>query len=135
MADVTEIPASVGNALCKHILKIGGITRGDLARALGISRQSVSDLVNDRRPVSAEQALRLARVLGTTPEYWMDLQRDVDLRIAREQMTTVIAALPVLLASASDESTRSSPSDQSVPKRSVRQRLASCFRYLSEWNR
>lgn len=87
---------SVGEAVCRHILEIEGITRDRLASALGISRRSVSDLVNDRRAVTAPIALRLARVLGTTPQYWMDMQRDVDLRVALQDMSAEFEALPVL---------------------------------------
>ena len=96
MSDDTERFVSVGDALCKHILEIDGITRDRLASALGLCRQSVSDLVNNRRAVTPQIALRLARVLGTTPQYWMDLQRDADLWIAIEDMAPEIERLPIL---------------------------------------
>jgi len=50
-----------------------------LASALGVSRQSVNELVRERRAVSSEMALRLARLFGNSPELWLNLQRSVDL--------------------------------------------------------
>ena len=64
---------SVGDALCQHILEIEGIPRGRLASALGISRPWASDLMNDRRAVTAQLAVRLARLRKPNLD---DLQKD-----------------------------------------------------------
>lgn len=50
-----------------------------LAAAIDVSRQSVNELLRERRAVSLDVALRLARLFGNTPEFWMNAQRDVDL--------------------------------------------------------
>jgi len=50
-----------------------------LAEALGVSRQSVNELLRERRAVSPEMALRLARLFGNSAEFWLNLQREVDL--------------------------------------------------------
>jgi addiction module HigA family antidote len=50
-----------------------------LADALGVSRQSVNELVRERRAVSPEMALRLGRLFGNSPAFWLNLQRAVDL--------------------------------------------------------
>ena len=50
-----------------------------LAEAAGVSRQSMNELLRERRAVSPEMALRLGRLFGTSPEYWLNLQRNVDL--------------------------------------------------------
>ena len=50
-----------------------------LAEALGVSRQSVNELLRERRAVSPEMALRLGKLFGTSPEFWLNLQRNVDL--------------------------------------------------------
>jgi len=44
-----------------------------------VSRQTVNELLRERRAVSPEMALRLSRLFGTTPEFWLNLQRSVDL--------------------------------------------------------
>jgi len=61
-----------------------------------VSRFSINQIVNGKRAVTAEMALRLARVLSTTPKLWLDLQRDVDLYAARRKLGEEIEVLKVL---------------------------------------
>lgn len=56
-----------------------GLSVARLAELLGVSRQSANELIRERRAVSPEMALRLARVFDTTPQYWLNMQRNVDL--------------------------------------------------------
>jgi antitoxin HigA-1 len=55
------------------------LTASGLAKALGVSRQTVNELVRERRAVTPEMARRLARLFGNTPEFWLNDQRTVDL--------------------------------------------------------
>jgi len=50
-----------------------------LAEAIGVSRQSINELLRERRSVSPEMALRLARLFGNSPEFWLNAQQAVDL--------------------------------------------------------
>jgi addiction module HigA family antidote len=72
-------PTHPGEMLREHFLPDYSLTASGLARALGISRQSVSELLRERRAVSPEMALRLARLFGNTPEFWLNAQRALDL--------------------------------------------------------
>ena len=56
-----------------------GLTISGLAKAIGVSRQTVNELLRERRAVTPEMALRLARLFGNTPEFWLNAQRAVDL--------------------------------------------------------
>jgi len=56
-----------------------GLTVAGLAEVAGVSRQSVNELLRGRRALSPEMAIRLARVFGNSPEFWMNAQRAVDL--------------------------------------------------------
>jgi len=56
-----------------------GLTVSGLASALGVSRQSVNELLRERRAVSPEMALRLSTLFGNTAEFWLNLQRARDL--------------------------------------------------------
>jgi antitoxin HigA-1 len=56
-----------------------------LAKDLGITAARLNDIVLGRRGITADTALRLARYLGTTAEFWLGLQLDFELRIARQQ--------------------------------------------------
>jgi addiction module HigA family antidote len=60
------------------------INQAELGRALGVSAMRVSHLVNGKRPVTAEMALRLARFFGQTPQYWLNLQSRYDLDCAQD---------------------------------------------------
>ena len=62
-----------------------------LAEALGVSRQSVNELLRERRAVSPEMALRLGKLFGTTPEFWLNLQQSVDLWDAARGLESEIA--------------------------------------------
>jgi addiction module HigA family antidote len=57
-----------------------------LAKALGVNAQSVSDIVLQKRGISADMAIRLAKFFGTTPEFWMNLQSAYELATARKAL-------------------------------------------------
>ena len=68
-----------GEILREEFLPDYELTASGLARALGVSRQSVYELLRERRAVSPEMALRLSRLFGNTAEFWLNLQQAVDL--------------------------------------------------------
>lgn len=57
-----------------------------LAKELGVSLPTVNDIVRQRRNVTAEMALRLARYFSTTPEFWLDIQSRYDLAVAKRKL-------------------------------------------------
>ena len=89
-------PIGPGQVLREHILEGTKITQESLAAALGVSRLSVNQIMNGRRAVTAEMAVRLARVTSTSPGFWLNLQQDVDLYEAERRLSSVIETLPVL---------------------------------------
>jgi len=72
-------PIHPGGILRRQYLEPLGLTVADLARTLGVSRKTVSKIVNERGSVSADMALRLSQAFGTTPELWLNLQQNYDL--------------------------------------------------------
>lgn len=86
-------PVSPGDVLRREYVARGRLTQDQLASAMGVSRFSINQLLNDRRNVTAEMALRLSRVLGTSPEFWLNLQRDLDIHRAQLRKGPEIAAL------------------------------------------
>ena len=56
-----------------------GLTVAGLADAIGVSRQSVNELLRARRAISPEMAVRLSRLFGNSPEFWLNAQRALDL--------------------------------------------------------
>ena len=72
-------PVSVGEMLVEEFLKPLGLTQGALAEAMGVPRKLVNELCKDRRTVTADTALILARVFGNSPEFWLNTQRRAEL--------------------------------------------------------
>lgn len=72
-------PASVGEILVEEFMEPLGLTQGDLAKAMGVPRKHVNELCNDRRAITADTALILARVFGNSADFWLNAQRRVDL--------------------------------------------------------
>jgi antitoxin HigA-1 len=72
-------PTHPGEMLREDFLPDYGLTVAGLAAALGVSRQTVNELLRERRALSPEMALRLARLFGNSPEFWLNAQRAVDL--------------------------------------------------------
>lgn len=78
-AGLKRKPTHPGEMLREDFLPDYGLTISSLATAIGVSRQSINELLRERRSVSPEMALRLARLFGNSPEFWLNAQRAVDL--------------------------------------------------------
>jgi len=72
-------PTHPGELIREDILPNLKLTQGEFADLLDVSRRTVVELVSERRAVSPDMAHRLAQVLNTTPELWMNMQQAVDL--------------------------------------------------------
>ncbi|MCB0111763.1 MAG: HigA family addiction module antidote protein [Caldilineaceae bacterium] len=79
-------PTHPGEMLREDFLPDFGLTTTSLAEAIGVSRQSVNELLRERRAVSPAMALRLAKLFGNTPEFWLNAQRAVDLWDVAQQI-------------------------------------------------
>jgi antitoxin HigA-1 len=88
-------PISPGDVLKRRVLK-GDVTQEKLALAMQVSRVSINQIVNGRRSITAEMALRLAHVTSTTASFWLNLQRDTDLYEAKKKLGKEIDNLDVL---------------------------------------
>jgi len=72
-------PTHPGEMLREDFLPDYGLTISGLAEALGVSRQTINELLRGRRALSPEMALRLSRLFGDSAEFWLNAQRAVDL--------------------------------------------------------
>lgn len=86
-------PIHPGEILREDFLPEYGLTVTALAEAAGVSRQSMNELLRERRAVSPEMALRLGKLFGTSPEFWLNLQRNVDLWDAARGLKREIAQI------------------------------------------
>ena len=74
-------PIHPGEILYEDFIKPMGLSMNQLARHLDVPAGRISNIVNGKRSISADTALRLAKYFGTTPEIWLGLQLDYDLRV------------------------------------------------------
>lgn len=72
-------PTHPGAILREDVLPALGISQTELAQRLGVSRLTVSELLHEKRALSPDMALRLARLFSTTPESWLNMQQALDL--------------------------------------------------------
>ncbi|MBK9367254.1 MAG: HigA family addiction module antidote protein [Deltaproteobacteria bacterium] len=93
---MTHQASHPGEILLLEFLEPVSISQSELARAMKVPRMRISELVRGERSVSVDTALRLARVLNTTAEFWLNLQADYDLRLARQNNNAEIEALTPL---------------------------------------
>ena len=68
-----------GEILQEEFLKPMGITAYRLAKETGIPQTRISDIIHEKRGITADTALRFSRFFGTTPQFWLGLQNDYDL--------------------------------------------------------
>ena len=90
MADFA--PAHPGEVLLEDFLKPLAMSQYALAKAIDVPQIRISEIVNGKRAITPDTALRLARYFKTSPEFWMGMQTTYDLEIAREQVGAKIAA-------------------------------------------
>lgn len=75
-----------GEILLEEFIKPHGLSQNGLAAALGVSAMTVNQIVNGKRAVSAEVALRLGRYFGISPQFWLNLQARHDLEKAEDAL-------------------------------------------------
>lgn len=91
-------PTHPGEMLREDFLPDYGLSVSSLAEAVGVSRQSINELLRERRAISPEMALRFARLFCNSPEFWMNAQRAVDLWDAAEEIKKDVAGIRPLNA-------------------------------------
>ncbi|WP_278263155.1 HigA family addiction module antitoxin [Nocardia sp. AG03] len=94
MATTTPLPpTSPGEVLAEEFMEPLGISQNALARALGVPPRRINQIVHGQRAVTPRTALLLAKYLGTTPEFWINLQTHFDLVREREAIRDQLARI------------------------------------------
>jgi addiction module HigA family antidote len=83
-------PIHAGEILREEFLVPLGISAHALAMELKVPAPRINDIVRERRSITPDTALRLARYFGTTPQFWLNLQTSYELKIAERKMGTKI---------------------------------------------
>ena len=91
-------PAHPGEILREDILPSLALSKTAVAEALGISRQTLYDILNEKQPVTAEMAVRFGKLFDNGARFWINLQRSHDLAVA--ERTVDVSEIPTLEAQA-----------------------------------
>lgn len=89
---VMQDPPHPGGIVRRQCLEPLGLTVTEAARGLGVTRQALSNLVNEKAGISAEMAIRLSKAFGSRPETWLGLQLTYDLWKARDRVEEIEVA-------------------------------------------
>jgi addiction module HigA family antidote len=98
MVPTHRLPTHPGEVLEEEFLRPLEKTQVDLAHHLGIPVQRVNELCRGKRGITPDTALLLSKALNTTPEFWMNLQRNFDLARARHKSNRKVSPLEALTA-------------------------------------
>jgi addiction module HigA family antidote len=91
-------PIPPGEILLEEFMRPLGVSINRLARDIGVPPNRISGIVNGKRSITADTALRLGKFFGTSAETWLDLQSDYDLRTIRRTAGDAIQAQVRVLA-------------------------------------
>src|SRR5437667_9129773 len=86
MSENEFAPITPGEMLKEEFLTEYGLSQNQLAKAIGISPNRIAEVVNNRRRITADTALRLGLYFGNSAEFWMNLQAHYDLKMARRNL-------------------------------------------------
>lgn len=87
-----------GELLREDVLPALKKSKTEIASLLGISRQTLYDILSEKQPVTPGMALRLGKLCGNGPDLWINVQRNYDLRIAERDLAKEIKKIPTLTA-------------------------------------
>jgi antitoxin HigA-1 len=97
-APLNGLPAVHPGEILTEILDAMPQGKAEVARALGISRPALYNILDGKSAITAAMALRLGRLLGNTPLFWMNLQAHYDLKVAAAAMAVDLAAIEPMKA-------------------------------------
>lgn len=86
-------PIHPGEHLAEELRKLG-MAAAELARQIDVPVNRITGIINGQRGITADTALRLGHWFGTSPQFWMNLQQQYELRLAEEEVGAQVASLP-----------------------------------------
>ena len=95
MGKMIDAP-TVGEILREEFMEPLGVSSYALAKAINVPASRIQDILHDRRKITADTSLRLAKYFGVSDKYFLNLQNDIDVRELKTTMVVELAAIPVL---------------------------------------
>jgi antitoxin HigA-1 len=90
---VPRSPSHPGEHLAEELRELG-LSAAELSRQINVPVNRITGIIHGQRGITADTALRLGHWFGTSPQFWMNLQQNYELRLAESQVGAKIAALP-----------------------------------------
>jgi antitoxin HigA-1 len=87
-----------GELLREDVLPALGKPKAEIARLLGVSRQTLYDILAEKQPITPAMALRIGKLCGNGPDLWINMQRAFDLDVAEHELAHEIEKIPTLTA-------------------------------------
>ena len=87
-----------GELLREDVLPALGRSKAEIARLLGVSRQTLYDILAEKQPITPAMALRIGKLCGNGPDLWINMQRAFDLDVAEKELAGEIEKIPTLTA-------------------------------------
>lgn len=91
MAEEKMAPVHPGEILVEDFMKPLGLSQYRLAKAMNVYPRKINEIIQGKRSITADTALRLARFFGTSAEVWMNLQAHYDLELAKDALEEAVA--------------------------------------------
>jgi addiction module HigA family antidote len=91
-------PMHPGELLREDVLPALGRSKAEIARLLGVSRQTLYDILAEKQPITPAMALRIGKLCGNGPDLWINMQRAFDLDVAEKELAREIEKIPTLTA-------------------------------------
>ena len=95
MSRIIETPAA-GEILREEFMEPLGISSYKLAKDIGVPVSRIQDILHNRRKITAETSLRLARYFGVSDKYFLDIQNDIDIRNLKEQIGDALNSISAI---------------------------------------
>jgi addiction module HigA family antidote len=87
-----------GELLREDVLPALGKPKAEIARLLGVSRQTLYDILSEKQPITAQMAVRIGKLCGNGPDLWLNMQRAFDLERAERELAETVEKIPTLKA-------------------------------------
>ena len=88
---------TIGEILKEEFMEPFGVSAYALSKAINVPTSRVQDILHNRRKITADTSLRLAKYFGVSDRYFLNMQNDIDVRELKQEMVIELAAIPVLM--------------------------------------
>ena len=88
---------TIGEILQEEFMEPLGLSAYALSKAINVPTSRIQDILHDRRKITADTSLRLAKYFGVSDRYFLNMQNDIDVRELKQEMVIELAAIPVFM--------------------------------------